>query len=445
MAVDTTLTIPFYLRGTTSLLLIKKKSLPSMLFFRMTMFFECILLLVPAFRANLAVTTAWVSTPAHFRRLHRHKWTGNRKLPTLGASSSGDQNGESQDSLWTKIESLLSVLDDGSTSDANIGEILTQSGGGNTSPSIQKTQVYIIGTGLSEYARDLPLSTLAILVQADVVLYDALSLLPSEILRVVPSHCVVQSVGKRGDKKESAKQKDIDSLILQLATGSSVERDQSSGNDDGAKTTDGGSNRKIVVRLKGGDPFLFGRSRTEVETLQQNSIPYEVIPNLSSCVAGPHAAGIPLTDPLLNAQSFAVFSGTTAAGVGLGSTNSSKDGTNKCKRVSSSIDWSSLTVDTLVFLMIGRLDKLEDLCQTLAESGEDGTLSSSRWKEDTPCAIVRNAGRPNKQEAWRATLGTLVDVIRQDLDETVTTVSPAILVVGPTASLDLLSEISELP
>ena len=95
--------------------------------------------------------------------------------------------------------------------------------------------------------------------------------------------------------------------------------------------------------------------------------------------------------------------------------------------------------------MIGRLDKLEDLCQTLVESGEDGTLSSSRWKEDTPCAIVRNAGRPKKQEAWRATLGTLVDVIRKDIDETVTTVSPAILVVGPTASLDLLSEISELP
>jgi siroheme synthase len=254
----------------------------------------------------------------------------------------------------------------------------------------EEPQVYIIGTGLSTQALNLPLSTLAILSKASVVLHDNLSLPADEIRRVVPEDCIVRGVGKRGDDKSSIPQSDIDTLLIEYAK----------------------EKHPTILRLKGGDPFLFGRSRTEIEALRQNNISYRVIPNLSSSVAGPHYAGIPLTDPLLNAQSFAVFSGTNADGVGIGA-----DGGN---------DWGDIGVDTLIFLMIGRLDKLEQLSQRLA--GSSGV--------DTPCAIVQSAGR-DEQKVWRATLGTVVESIRTDLGADCTTVSPAIFVVGNVASLDL--------
>ena len=436
----------------------------------------------------VTTTTAWVSVVPPFHcttspstsniniRLHKQQQNGKvvraKQLSALkeqafcgGSKEEEEEDDDEQNSLRTQIELLSSMLDarDNDVDDDSNDDVrsIIQSKNNNVpmkqqqeqpedGNSINTTQVYIIGTGLSDKLYDLPLSTLAILVRADVVLYDALSLSYDEIRRIVPSHCVVESVGKRGDTKGSAIQSDIDSLLLHYATVSTI---------DGVHPETGRTTTpRIVVRLKGGDPFLFGRSRTEIETLQDNNVPYTVIPNLSSCVAGPHAAGIPLTDPLLQAQSFAVFSGTTASGIGLGSSSSSTSTSSSKRRkkedgeekvVSNSVDWASLTVDTLVFLMIGRLDKLEDLCRTLVESGSSGdeessSSSSSRWNKDTPCAIVRNAGRPTKQETWRATLGTLVDTIRRDIavgddPKKVTSLSPAILIVGPTASLDLLS------
>ena len=257
-------------------------------------------------------------------------------------------------------------------------------------------QVYIVGTGLSNKSIDLPLSTLAILSKASAVLHDNLSLPADEIRKVVPESCIVRSVGKRGDDASSVPQSDIDKLLIEYA-----------------KQPD---KYPTILRLKGGDPFLFGRSRTEIDALRENQITYKVIPNLSSSVAGPHYAGIPLTDPLLNAQSFAVFSGTNAKGIGIGD-----DGGN---------DWGDIGVDTLIFLMIGRLDKLGQLSQKIIESTGD------RWDQDTPYAIVQSAGRA-EQRVWRATLSTILDAIRKDMGKECTTVSPAIFVVGRVASLDL--------
>ncbi len=254
-------------------------------------------------------------------------------------------------------------------------------------------QVYIVGTGLSNKSIDLPLSTLAILSKASVVLHDNLSLPADEIRKVVPESCIVRSVGKRGDDATSVPQSEIDKQLIEYA-----------------------KEYPTILRLKGGDPFLFGRSRTEIDALRENQITYKVIPNLSSSVAGPHYAGIPLTDPLLDAQSFAVFSGTNAKGIGIGD-----DGGN---------DWNDIGVDTLIFLMIGRLDKLRQLSQRLIESKGD------RWEQDTPCAIVQSAGRA-EQRVWRATLATICDEIRKDMGKECTTVSPAIFVVGRVASLDL--------
>ena len=262
--------------------------------------------------------------------------------------------------------------------------------------SAEDPQAFIIGTGVSNEVINLPLSTLAILSKASVVLHDNLSLSEDEIRKVVPEGCIVQSVGKRGDDASSVPQSEIDRLIIEYAKEP--------------------EKYPTILRLKSGDPFLFGRSRTEIDTLRENSISYKVIPNVSSSIAGPHYAGIPMTDPVLDAQSFAVFSGTNARGAGIGG-----DGDT---------DWGDIGVDTLVFLMIGRLDKLGHLSQRLVDSNGD------RWTADTPCAIVQSAGRA-EQKVWRATLATIVQSIQSDFGGDCKTVSPAIFIVGNVASLDL--------
>ena len=97
--------------------------------------------------------------------------------------------------------------------------------------------------------------------------------------------------------------------------------------------------------------------------------------------------------------------------------------------------------------MIGRLDKLEALCNLLAESGDN-------WEEKTPCAVIQNAGGIRRrtaesddsqqsssqkvQRVWRGTLGSIVPLIREE-DETRTSVSPAVFIVGNTCQLDFLS------
>ena len=266
-------------------------------------------------------------------------------------------------------------------------------------------------TGLNPSLADLPLKTLRLLCEADVVLYDNLGLSADSIMKVVPDHCLTICVGKRGDDGTSWKQADIDKLISETAEASAE-----TGED------------RTIVRLKGGDPFLFGRARTEIETLREGCIPYTYTPAVSSCVAGPHLAGIPLTDPLLGCQSFGVWSGTDALG-----------------RVTSEKDWKNVGVDSLVFLMIGRLDKLDSLCESLASAGTEA-LSG-----DTPCAVIQNAGGPRIlqvnhresndrlacQRVWRSTLRRIVSDIRAS-DSSIKTVSPAVFVVGQIAQLDLL-------
>ena len=147
-------------------------------------------------------------------------------------------------------------------------------------------------------------------------------------------------------------------------------------------------------------------------------------------MAGPHLGGIPLTDTELGCQSFGVWSGTDAFG--------KRRGLNDVNEA----DFTA-NVDVLVFLMIGRLDKLNALCQLLLVSrGENTHMESWKWNADTPCAVIQNAGgssgnpqAPN-QKVWRARLRDIVSTIRSE-DETRTSVSPAVFVVGRVCELDL--------
>lgn len=297
-----------------------------------------------------------------------------------------------------------------------------------TSPPSSST-VHVIGTGLTPNLLSLPLSTLYTLSRADAVLYDSLGLSERDIRRVVPPHCELICVGKRGDSEKSWKQGDIDDLLLQMASSSPP---------------------RNIVRLKGGDPFLFGRTRTEIDALRSASVPYTYTPGISSCIAGPHLGGIPLTDTSLNCQSFAVWSGTDAFGRSFGMGQPADDARE-------GREWQGLDVDVLVFLMIGRLDKLEALCDTI--SGGNDAAGNGKWNTSTPCAVIQNAGGraapPSStvdggtasqqtsnapiQRVWRSTLGEIVSMIREE-DRDRTSVSPAVFVVGATCELDLLAQ-----
>lgn len=330
-----------------------------------------------------------------------------------------------------------------------------------SSPSAPDTKssavVHIIGTGLTPTLLNLPLSTLHILSQADVVLYDSLGLSHNDIYQIVPRNCQLISVGKRGDSDKSWEQGDIDELLLKIAL-----QDHSADPDDNISECHSAENQqqthtesKVIVRLKGGDPFLFGRTRSEIETLRKNNISYTYTPGISSCIAGPHLGGIPLTDAALNCQSFGVWSGTDAFGRSWGlNTDENHDG---------EVTDFETNVDVLVFLMIGRLDKLEALCELLAFGKRKNVTHPSfgtvnrKWNVDTPCAVIQNAGgialtssendlennsnntpqqkRPI-QRVWRSTLGNIVSLIRSE-DETRKSVSPAVFVVGKVCEVNL--------
>ena len=154
-----------------------------------------------------------------------------------------------------------------------------------------------------------------------------------------------------------------------------------------------------VVRLKGGDPFVFGRGGEEAEALADAEIPFEVVPGVSSAVAVPAYAGIPVTHRKF-ASSFAVVTGHGA------------------QKAQSSVDWAKLAsaVDTLVVLM-----GLKNLPRIAAELIKHGS------SPETPVAVIR-WGTTNDQETIT---GTLADIV----DKTAHVKSPVVIVVGKVVDL----------
>jgi uroporphyrinogen III methyltransferase/synthase len=159
---------------------------------------------------------------------------------------------------------------------------------------------------------------------------------------------------------------------------------------------------KRVVRLKGGDPFVFGRGGEEAEALIAAGVPFEVIPGVTSAIAAPAYAGIPVTHRAL-ASSFAVITGHE---------DPAKD--------ASSIDWTHLArgVDTLIFLM--GTARLAEIAHRLVENGRADT---------TPCAVIEWGTLP-RQRTVTGTLATIAgDVARAGVEP------PAVTVVGDVAAL----------
>ena len=154
-----------------------------------------------------------------------------------------------------------------------------------------------------------------------------------------------------------------------------------------------------VVRLKGGDPFVFGRGGEEAEALADAGIPFEIVPGVSSAIAVPAYAGIPLTHRRF-ASSFAVVTG------------------HEARKAHSSVDWAKLAtaVDTLVILM-----GLHNLPAIVAK------LTAHGRSPETPVALIR-WGTTNEQET---VMGTLADIV----EKSTSLKAPVLIVVGDVVNL----------
>ncbi len=236
-------------------------------------------------------------------------------------------------------------------------------------------KVYLVGAGPGDPGL-LTIKGLRCLQSADVVVYDRL--VDQRTLRHARDDAEMIDVGKVPGK-QGRKQADINALLIARAQGG-----------------------KTVVRLQGGDPFVFGRGGEEAEELHRAGIPFEIVPGVTSAIAAPAYAGIPLTQRGLS-SSFTVVTGT--------------EDPNK---PASSVDWSALarTGGTLVVLM--GWEGLPAITEALIHHG---------MSPDTPVALVRWGTEP-----WQRTLtGVLADVA--DRARRAGLSAPVVAVIGKVADL----------
>ncbi|MEW6001375.1 MAG: uroporphyrinogen-III C-methyltransferase [Nitrospirota bacterium] len=233
-----------------------------------------------------------------------------------------------------------------------------------------KGKVYLVGAGPGDIGL-LTVKGLKCLKKAEVVIYDFH--LNAQVLNYINHDAEFIYAGKRGGH-HTMTQDEINNILVQKA-----------------------KEGKIICRLKGGDPFVFGRGGEEAEVLSREGIEFEVVPGVSSCVAAPAYAGIPLTHRLYS-SSFAVIPGY-------------EDITKK----ESAIDWSKLAtgVGTLVFLMA--VKNIDLLTEKLIENGRE---------PHTPVAVIRWGTRPDQ----RTITGTLSNIAKLVKDEDIK--PPAVMVVG---------------
>ena len=209
-----------------------------------------------------------------------------------------------------------------------------------------KGKVFLVGAGPGDPDL-LTLKAVKLLQSADAVLHD--DLVAPEIVNFIPKHAQVYNVGKRSGTKKIL-QCEINFLMVGLAA-------------SGLR----------VVRLKGGDPLIFGRAGEEIEALRQNNIPFEIVPGVTSALGAAAAAQLPLTHR--RASDAVVFITAHRA--------EEKSSTGQAKSTENAgTDWSKLASSgaTLVIYMPGR--DYSAISRKLAGAGLDA---------DTPCAIISQA------------------------------------------------------
>lgn len=230
--------------------------------------------------------------------------------------------------------------------------------------------VYIVGAGPGDPGL-MTVKGLECLRRADVVLYDRL--IAQELLTEAALHAELIDVGKE-PRRHRRSQDEINALLIE-------------------KAREG----KLVVRLKGGDPFVFGRGGEECQALAEAGVCYEVVPGVSSAIGVPAYAGIPVTQRGVT-SAFTVVAGHTGSS-------------------DSTIDWQAISrIGTIVFLM--GVEHLPEIVQQLIAHGR---------ASDTPAALIQEGTTQNQ----RVLAGTLADIVEKTRDVR----PPAVLVVGEVVRL----------
>lgn len=235
-------------------------------------------------------------------------------------------------------------------------------------PSFAAGHVWLCGAGPGD-AGHLTLHALNAIQQADVILHDAL--IGADILGLIPETTQKIYAGKRRGSSDT--QPAISQQLVDLA-----------------KTG------KRVLRLKGGDPFMFGRGGEEVQTLAENHIPFRVFSGISAGIGGLAAAGIPVTHRDVNSAVTFV-------------TGHSNDA-----------DWAAISKSSPVVVIYMGLKNIARIAELLMQAGRDATV---------PVAIVSDASLPT-QKVLETSLGCVAD----DLAKTPMP-APAIICIGGTVPL----------
>jgi uroporphyrin-III C-methyltransferase len=229
-------------------------------------------------------------------------------------------------------------------------------------------KVYLVGAGPGD-PELLALKAARVLSQANVVLHD--SLVSGGVLAMISSKAEIVDVGKRSGTKLLT-QDEINALLVHYA-----------------------SNHDVVVRLKGGDPLIFGRAAEEIEALQSARVAYEIVPGITAALGAAAAAGISLTDRRLASQ---VLLTTFSHGPG------------SCGQ-----EWNAINnATTMAIYMPGR--DYAALATRLIDKGLSG---------DTPCAVVSHATSAEQKIKWLSV---------EELYEASRLPAPALVIVGRIAA-----------
>ena len=239
---------------------------------------------------------------------------------------------------------------------------------------MSKGKVYLVGAGPGDYGL-ITLKGIDCIAKADIIIYDRL--VNRDLLKSAKPGCAFVYVGKKSSKHIMAQEQINDTIAESAASG------------------------KIVVRLKGGDPFVFGRGGEEAELIYDQGIDFEIVPGVTSSIGGLAYAGIPVTHRDF-ASSFHVVTG-----------HAKKDD-------SLDINWESLAKEkgTVVFLMgIGNIKHVAEM------------LISHGRAPETPVAFVSNA-TSYKQRTVRTNLGDAYECVHREAIK-----PPSLFVVGGVVSL----------
>ena len=236
-------------------------------------------------------------------------------------------------------------------------------------PELKPGWVWLCGAGPGDPGL-VTLHTLNAMKQADVIVYDAL--VEPAILDWAPQAEAIYA-GKRGGKP-SAKQRDISLHLVELARAG-----------------------KRVLRLKGGDPFVFGRGGEEAQTLIQHGVPVRIIPGISAGIGGLAYAGIPVTHRDVN-QSVTFVTGHDQSG-----------------ETPTSLDWQAISKGSQVLVIYMGMKHIARIAGALLDAGRPAS---------EPCAVVTSA-TTDAQQVLETTLGTMeADIAASGMEP------PAIICVG---------------